>query len=204
MFTSIIRRQKAFVFLLIVTAMVLSKCKNAGRSSLKQKEEIDSLITVYQALNDSIDHAWNVMIEDDDEKHYLMKRLLLEVSYTNAYDKPRFDTLNHYVDRLKILRYDRKTLADSKRIDDYDSASAVVTDAVIQYAVRHPAYKESDLMKKLVDGINEKNTMVLIFRVHYDEFVKEREKFIREYRKKLLKGLKESDLESLPVFTLPA
>lgn len=201
----LIIRQKTLFFLLIVSTVFLSQCKNARReSSVKQKQETEALIIEYQAMNDSIDHAWNVMIEDDNEKHRLMKRLLLEVSYTNAYDKSRFDTLNDYIERLKVLRYDRKTLADSKRIDDYDSASAAVSDAVIEYAVRHPAYKESKLMKELVDDINEKNSMVLIYRVHYDEFVREREKFIKKNRKKLLRGLKESDLEELPVFTLPA
>ncbi len=201
---SLIARQKALFFVLIVSTVLISQCKNAREGSVKQKQETEALIMVYQAMNDSIDHAWDVMIEDDNQKHRLMKRLLLEVSYTNAYDKSRFDTLNSYIDQLKVLRYDRKTLADSKRIDDYDSASAAVSDAVIEYAVRHPAYNESKLMKELVDDINEKNSMVLIYRVHYDEFVKEREKFIRKNRKKLLRGLNESDLKELPVFTLPA
>ncbi len=200
---SFITSNRALLLLPFIIVVLFSQCKYAGKSTMKQKQETEALIAIYQAMNDSIDHAWNVMIGDDDEKLQLMKRLLLEVSYTNAYDKARFDTLNRYIDQLKILRYDRKTLADSKRIDDYDSATSVVLDAVIEYAVGHPAYKGSDLMKELVDNINEKNSMVLIYRVHYDEFVKEREKFIKKNRKKLLKGLNESDMETLPVFTLP-
>lgn len=195
-------KEKLFIFLLSGLVILLSQCKNS-RKIVNQQQELDSLITVFQALNDSIDHAWNDMIEDDDEKHFFMKRLLLEVSYTNSYDKRHFDTLNHQIDRLKVLRYDRKTLANSKRIDDYDSASSAVSAAVIEYAVKHPAFGTSDLMKELVDDINEKNSMVLIFRIHYDGFVNDRQRFIKKNRRKLLKALEESDLENFSVFTLP-
>ena len=42
----------------------------------------DSLLITYQALSDSVAQNWEIMIEDDNDKHVLMKRLLLEVSYT--------------------------------------------------------------------------------------------------------------------------
>ena len=47
----------------------------------------------YQVLSDSVDYTWSVMIDDDDDKHVLMNRLLLEVSYTNNYDKEKYQEL---------------------------------------------------------------------------------------------------------------
>ncbi len=193
-----------FGFLAIMMIFFLSQCKNARKTAANKQQELDSLVAVYHSINDSIDFAWNAMIEDDDDKHLFMKRLLLEVSYTNLYDKTRFDALNQQIDRLKEMRYDRETMADSKRIDDYDSATSIVSTAVIDYAVRHPGYDTSALMKELVDDINNKNGMILIYRIHYDGFVKDREKFIKKNRKNLLKALDQTDFENLPVFALPA
>jgi len=193
-----------FIFLAIVMVFSLSQCKNSRKTAANQQRELDSLVAVYQTINDSIDFAWNAMIEDDDDKHLFMKRLLLEVSYTNSYDKTRFNALNQQIDRLKAMRYDRGTMADSRRIDDYDSATSVVSAVVIDFALRHPGYDDSDLMKELVDDINDKNSMILIFRIHYDGFVKDREKFIKKNKKKLLKAFDQTEFESLPVFALPA
>jgi len=192
------------IFLTIIIVFSLSQCKNTRKSAANKQKELDSLVAVYHAVNDSIDLAWNKMIKDDDEKHLFMKRLLLEVSYTNSYNKTHFDTLNQYIDNLKAMRYDRGTMADSKLIDDYDSATSAVSVAVIDFATRHPGYENSHLMKELVNDIYDKNGMVLLYRVHYDGFVKDREKFIKKNRKKLLEAIGQQDLEKLPVFALPA
>lgn len=192
------------IFSAILILFSLTKCKNTRKTTINQQQELDSLVSMYHAINDSIDFAWDEMIRDDDEKVLFMKRLLLEVSYTNSYDKIRFDTLNKYIDHLKTMRYNRVSMVDSKLIDEYDSATSSVSAAVIDFAIRHPAYDNSHLMKELVNDIYDKNGMVLIYRIHYDGFVKDREHFIKKNRKKLLKALGQHDLEKLPVFALPS
>ena len=156
----------------------------------------------YQALIDSVDHNWFVMISDDDDKHVLMKRLLLEVSYTNNYDKARYQELNEMIDQLKGLRYDQKSMGNSLMIDAYDSATFDLSDQVIVFARSHPRFEDTPMMSELIDDINRKNNYILMHRIHFDNWVKELNTFKKKNKKKLLSSEPPIDMESMPLFEL--
>ena len=162
----------------------------------------DSVLIQYQALIDSVDHNWFVMISDDDDKHVLMKRLLLEVSYTNNYDKARYQELNEMIDQLKGLRYDQKSMGNSLMIDAYDSATFDLSDQVIVFARSHPRFEDTPMMSELIDDINRKNNYILMHRIHYDNWVKELNAFKKKNKKKLLSSEPPIDVESMPLFEL--
>lgn len=173
------------------------------KSERTDQQHLDSLMITYKALTDSVQQHWEVMIADDDEKLQLMKRLLLEVSYTNNYDKSKFEELNTQVDELKASRYDQKTMSDSDLIDDYDSATWQVTDQIIQFARSHTRYDDFPLMQELIDDIHGKNNYVLMHRIHYDNWVKELNEFKRNYEQELTREHPSHDFESMPLFQLP-
>ncbi len=144
------------------------------------------------------------MIADDDDKHVLMKRLLLEVSYTNNYDKEQFGELNDKIDQLKLLRYDQNSMNSSALIDAYDSATFDLSDQIIVFARSHPRYDDFPMMAELADDINGKNNYILMHRIHYDSQVKELNSFKKKNRKKLLKADSDIETESMPLFELPS
>ncbi len=198
-------RNRAFrIFTLIgLLAIFLYACdggKNASKSSARK----DSLLSTYLTLEDSVQKQWSVMIADDDDKYTLMKRLLLEVSYTNNYDKDRFEELNELVDQLKAMRYDQKSMSNSAMIDAYDSATFDLCDQIIVYARNHPRYDDFPLMSELIDDINGKNNYILMHRIHYDTWVKELNAFKKKHRKKLMTADPEIEAESMPLFELPS
>lgn len=191
-----------FLLLLLfgATLSILWSCENKNPGS--SETENDSLLIKYNALQDSVNHNWAIMIADDDEKLQFMKRLLLEVSYTNNFDKAKFQELNDLVDELKEMRYDQESMTNSSLIDAYDSATFDLSDQIIVFARTHPRYDDFPLMAELIDDINAKNNYILMHRVHYDSWVKELNSYKKNNSQKLLDGSDELQLEAMPLFEL--
>lgn len=194
-------RARIILFMIGIFAIIVTSCDPKKQSS-SDADRHDSLLVKYTALEDSVDNAWQIMITDDDDKHLLMKRLLLEVSYTNNYDKNRFGELNELIDQLSLMRYDQKSMSHSALIDVYDSATFELTDQLILFARSHPRYEDFPLMSELIDDINGKNNYILMHRIHYDSWVKELNSFKNDNEPKL----KETDveIEAMPLFELPS
>ena len=193
---------KQITFIGILSVLIYS-C-DGGKNTSKSSDWRDSLLNTYLALEDSIQKEWSIMIADDDDKHVLMKRLLLEVSYTNNYDKVRFRDLNDQVDQLKAMRYDQKSMSNSALIDSYDSATFDLSDQIFVFARNHPRYDDFPLMSELIDDINGKNNYILMHRIHYDNRVKELNSFKEKNQKKLMATDPEIETEHMPLFELPS
>ena len=198
---SIVARISAMAVIAIIMTVIMNSCVNKKQGA-SEANQLDSLLKTYSALKDSVDHEWKIMIADDDDKHKMMKRLLLEVSYTNNYDKDRFSELNGMVDQLGPMRYDQKSMSNSAMIDAYDSATFALSDQIIAYARDHPRYADFPLMEELINDINEKNNYVLMHRIHYDSWVKELNAFKKKNQKKILKADPGLEMESMPLFEL--
>lgn len=186
----------------LIIIFFLYQCKNTSKPSAADRAEIDALVLEFKTLEDSANYSWNKMMDDDDEKHLFMKRLLLEVSYTNVYDKNQFEILNAEIDALKDVRYDRVSMADSDLIDRYDSATFEVSRQVIEFARNHPSYEQFPLMEELINDINDKNGMILIYRIHYDGFAIQRNQLVTKEMEKIMDAMKNETINELPLFQL--
>ena len=189
------------VFLLMISFFSLSceQSKKAGDAGTA-----DSVLVYYQVLTDSVQANWSRMIADDDDKHLLMRRLLLEVSYTNNYDKQRHQELMDLLEKLKAIRYDQITMQNSSLIDVYDSATFAVTDQIIAYAREHPRFEDTPLMAELIDDINGKNNYVLMHRIHYDGWVKQLNAYQDANREVIMEKTPDVELNQMPLFELPS
>lgn len=196
-----VSRARIIIFMIWIFAIIVMSCDPKKQDS-SDADRHDSLLVKYTALEDSVDNAWQIMITDDDDKLLLMKRLLLEVSYTNNYDKNRFRELNDLIDQLSLMRYNQKSMSNSVLIDVYDSATFELTDQIIVFARSHTRYDDFPLMSELIDDINAKNNYILMHRIHYDSWAKELNSFKNDNESKL----KEADagLEAMPLFELPS
>lgn len=190
------------IITLIPLVILVYSCRyDKDQSQQKESVLFDSVSSEYSTLTDSLNHAWNVMIADDDEKLQFMKRLLQEVSYTGSFNEKRFQELTDMVDKLKRIRYAKKRELTSALIDRYDSAANEVMQQVIDFAYEHPQFKKNEMMQELVDDIYQKNSMVLIYRVHYDAFAEERNKLVEEHEQLLDTG--KYEMKPLPLFKIP-
>ncbi|CAN5186041.1 hypothetical protein BH23BAC1_BH23BAC1_36310 [soil metagenome] len=144
------------------------------------QQQLDSLNWVYIAVNDSLDASWIVMIKDDDEKIADMKRLLNEISKTKRYDKARHRELINDVDKLALIRYDRKSMADSDKIDEYDSANSIMTKEVILFAANHPQYEDNPVFEDIINEIQVADNRVILHRIRYDRSAKAFNSFVQQ------------------------
>ncbi len=195
-------RKDMFKLLFAFAIVALMYACDGGKKASKTSGKQEALLTQYLAFEDSVQDFWDIMIADDDDKHVLMKRLLLEVSYTNNYDKARFKELNSKIDDLKTMRYDQVSMGNSAKIDAYDSASFSLSDQIFVYARAHPRFDQFPLMAELIDDINGKNNYVLMHRIHYDSWVKEFNSFKKKNKKKLSSS--DLDINAWPIFELPS
>jgi len=176
-------------------------CKKGSNSGSAIQQ--DSLLMQYQALSDSVDYSWRVMIEDDDQKHFLMNRLLQEVSYTNNFDKVRFQELTSMLEQLNVLRYDQYTMKQSSLIDEYDSATFEVTDQIFIFVRNNPSFASTPIMAELMEEVSAKNNYILMHRIHYDGWVKELNEFKEKHTEDILNADNQLDVNSMPLFQLP-
>jgi hypothetical protein len=194
----------AFLSAIVCGIISVSIFSCGDKKPSSQSVTQDSLLITYQALTDSVDHNWAIMIDDDDDKHVLMKRLLLEVSYTNNYDKGRFDELNNLIEQLKELRYDQKSMSNSSSIDAYDSATFDLSDQIFLFARNHPRFENTPLMGELIDDISAKNNYILMHRIHYDNWVKELNAFKEKNKEQLISNDASIETAKMPLFQLPS
>ena len=167
----------------VVLAIACVGCSsNKNRDGITSFTKIDSLRANFLAINDSLLHSWQVMMKDDNEKLDDMSRLLDEVSYTNNYDQAKLDDFRQRIETLKALRYNRKTMWDSELIDKYDEASHYLVNDLLTYSENHPDYSRFPTMATLVQDIREAHQRVLYFRIDYDEYAKEYNKFVTSYQ----------------------
>ncbi len=88
-----------FATWIIFAILILSQCKTGDKSV--DTDELESLKLSYQAINDSIAVTWKLMIEDDDEKLFHLKRLVDEITFTNEYDQGKVDELYQRIEKAK-------------------------------------------------------------------------------------------------------
>ncbi len=185
---------------IIFAVLILSQCKTGDKSV--DADELESLKLSYQAINDSIAVSWKLMIEDDDEKLFHLKRLVDEITYTNEYDQVKVDELYQRIEKVKSMRYDQESMQDSGLIDEYDLGIASLINEVSSYSSTHPKFENYPLMAELINDIREADNRVLFHRITYDNFAKEYNTLI-ETNKDILSQI-DPDLkfERKPLFEL--
>lgn len=173
-----------------------------SKSKKLSPEEKDSVVVYQKALGDSLQKAWNFMMEDDDLKLSDLKRLLQEMEYSYQYDSLVLDTLKQELENLKTLRYDQVTVAVSENIDNYDIATNALINRVISLAYSQPAFNQYTLMAELEADILAANERVLYYRIEHDRWAKKYNAYTEE-NKGVFEERNPELLKKKPLFELP-
>jgi hypothetical protein len=192
-----------FVFLVSILSLSLLNCGGKKEEQLSA-EQLDSLRATYYALNDSLENAWQQMVEDDEKKLAYLRRLVEEVANTNNYSEEEYQTYMNMIDGLANMRYTQETMINSEVIDEYDSASSEVISRITQYAYNHPNFENYPLMQELIDDLNQAQSMLLIYRSRYDMIAKNLNDFIEENQHRLIdKDNTKVQYKKKPLFEYP-
>lgn len=194
-----------------VVSVILSLFILCGGSGCKQKlseqsattfTEADSLTEIYLNYQDSILLAWNLMINDDNQKIKDMHTLLQELEAAGPLDSDQITVLEQRVMQLKDKRYTPKSLENSDAIDEYDFASNSLVSELITLAESHPAYLNNTSLQNLVEQIRTAEQRIENYRIDYDAIVTSYNNFLTEHRGDLSEGDIPGKLEKKPIFQM--
>jgi len=173
-----------------------SKEKPSGKKADKVKLEIDADI-------DTLNFVWKAMIRSDDQKIADIKRLILEVSYTDRYDILLYDSAVAMQKKLSPKRYDQVSMADSKLIDSYDAATDSLLRLTMQLVGTAKGIEGHPLAEQLMNDIVEADNKVVRYRAEYDIWAKKFNKLLEDNDKQLKKlGEPYSSFTKKPLFEI--
>jgi len=193
---------KTHIIIFTTLLAVILYSTGCSRKAKLTNEYIDSLKTNYKSLIAAMDTSWKIMIEEDNRKLTFLKRLLLEVSYTNDFDTVKFTSLMQRLESLKTIRYDKLSMKDSHHIDFYDSLTTQLIPDIENYARSHPGYEQFPLMKELISSIDDLDNNVLFKRSDYDQTVDRFNDFVKANNEILKETYPDSDLNNKAVFRI--
>lgn len=163
---------------LAVAGIVASGCsKKRSDSAPIHFTKIDSLTENYLAYNDSILQAWNVMINDDNQKIKSMRYLLHELMVTNEFNKEDLQSLDERLHKLLENRYTTENFSP-EIIEEYDFAANSLVTEITSMAQQYSNYDQSETLQKIVDEILAADERVESYRSDYDLMVEHYNQFI--------------------------
>jgi hypothetical protein len=166
--------------------------------------EADSLTEIYLNLQDSILLAWNLMINDDNQKIKAMHNLLHELQIAGRFNPSQLESIEQRVEQLKKIRYTPKSMKNSDVIDEYDFASNSLVAELVTLAESHSAYSYNSTLQNLVEKIRTAEQRIENYRLAYDAIVLEYNQFLIANKEHLRDLDLAGALEQKPLFQMVA
>ncbi|MGC3947272.1 MAG: hypothetical protein QM762_22620 [Chryseolinea sp.] len=186
---------------LIVSVMTISCSTRQGDDRAAFSRE-DFITENYLAYQDSLVHAWNLMMSDDNEKLAGLHLLISELRSVNVSEDQ--STLQKFDDRLRQLRhirYTQKSMANSDVIEEYDFASTALVREVLTTAEMSTEYAGNTRLQLLVDQIRLAEERIENYRADYDDLVSHYNTFLDANRRDLVQ-LSRDSIQKKPRFQL--
>ena len=185
----------------------LSGCKTDGGGKTAATSNPASVAAVraqFDVLRDSVDVKWQQMMGSDDQKVGTTRLLLQELSGQRGVSAAQVAALTQANARLKTLRYDQATMAESARIDRYDAAQDSVLKALYETAAPGGNAPTTQI-RDFTEGIAQADAAVVGHRVAYDRAARICNNYLQLHREELnTLGGKYAALRPLPLFTIGA
>ena len=163
-------------------AIVLLLCNCVQRKAISTESPFtraDSLTEQYLELQDSILHAWNIMINDDNHKIKMMHELVNELGESNQYDRQTLVSLNLRLQELQDIRYDQKSIANTDIIADYDFLTNSLITELVSLAESRSSFADNKELQKMIAAVKESDRRVEMHRNNYDNITNRYNKFIQ-------------------------
>lgn len=176
---------------------------NHSTEKTNKTESNNTLEATLKPIIDSMNYAWELIIKADDQKISDLKRLLLEISYTDKYDVMAHDSLLRLTELLPSKRYQLESMT-SDQINYYDAETDKVINAVRELAGRTPGIENHDIVPKLLNDIISANGDILIQqRRKYDESATQYNNYLEQNKEAIQNaGTPYNSLKKKELFTI--
>jgi hypothetical protein len=181
-------------------SLVLCCAKKREEPSHPAFTKADSLTEYYLALQDSLLHTWNLMINDDNQKIKTLRNLLHELEVTHPEEKARYTVLSDRIDQLNRLRYTQKSMANEDVVAEYDLATNMLIDELVSEAESKPQYSYNTTLQILVEQIGVAEERMINYRQEYDSIVFTYNRFLENNLQYLSETEEGATLRKKPLF----
>jgi septal ring factor EnvC (AmiA/AmiB activator) len=162
----------------------------------------DSVTDSYLAYQDSMLQAWNVMINDDNQKIKSMHNLLHELQVSNPNQKAEFAVIQERLEQLLVMRYTQKSMENPDVVEEYDFASNSLLSELISTAEAQSEFAYNTTLQALVEEIQMADQRTINYRQDYDAIVNNYNNFI-DRNKNFLSDINTNTLpEKKPMFQM--
>ncbi|GGF23482.1 hypothetical protein [Hymenobacter cavernae] len=194
--------KKIFPLALLVLLASLDACKTDRSPKSADLASPAAAKAQLDVLRDSVDARWTQMVASDDAKISATRQVLRELANQPGTDHSQLQLLTRANDRLKRLRYNQETMANSAQIDAYDAAQDSLLHVL--YPIAQPAAgQSSEMVRNLTEGIQTSDNEVVGYRLRYDQAAKQFNNYLKLHQEQLSKlGGKYAKLQPLPLFEL--
>lgn len=186
---------------LVISIIALLSCGEKKTETVETHfTKEDSLTECYLSLQDSMLHAWNLMMNDDNQKLKAMQYLLHELAIGRQAETNELQSLEQRLDQLSRIRFTQRTMANPDVIEEYDFASNSLVTELIALAKSAPNFEQNTTVQTLAEAIAMADQRILLYRAEYDEIVKGYNAFLGS-NKDFIKSIDENNtLEKKPLF----
>ena len=188
----------SFSFMLILLSCQEKKTPPVPTSFTKT----DSLTDTYLSLQDSVLQAWNMMLDDDNQKIKAMHNLTHELMVTDKEDIEKLVSIEQRLEQLVGLRYSQQTMGSPEVVEQYDFATNSLISELISIAEAQAEFQYNSTLQKLVDNINLADQRVNSYREEYDYIISRYNRFLEENKTYLKEIDPQAKFEKMPVFEM--
>lgn len=164
---------------LFLVSVIGWSCANNRSGDHEAFSQEDFVTENYLAYQDSLVHAWNLMISDDNEKlsalHALLEELRSTEQTSTQLSLVRFD---ERLQQLHRIRYTQKSMANNDVIEEYDFASTALVREILTAAETSTAFPVNARLQVLVDQIRMAEERIGNYRSDYDDLVSHYNSFL--------------------------
>jgi hypothetical protein len=168
------------VSLLLLLLGFICSCENRQHAQ-NMEVNTDSLQTQLIVLNDSVNQAWQILVESDQLKEQGLKDLLEQIATLKNYNKPLHDSLLKKQAELSQVRYTTPVALNSAIIDTYDAKSDSLKTGVYSLGASTPGFDNCALCGELRESIEKADNQTLFNRINYDKQAQAYNAFIKKH-----------------------
>lgn len=187
---------------LVFAALAAWGCNSRKSADPVSFSPEDFVTESYLAYQDSLLHAWNMMMSDDNEKLSVLHALVTELrTDTREQNQDMLKRFDERLTQLQRIRYTQKSMANADVIEEYDFACTSLVREILSMAEASTAYAENVKLQQLVDHVRLAEERVENYRADYDDLVSHYNAFLDD-NKRLLVQINRDSLKKKPRFEL--
>lgn len=184
----------------LASAAFCIRCSNTTTTERTRFTKADSLTETYLSLQDSIHHAWNMVMKDENERLKSLQATLAHLQ-TSLQENEQIRSLHEQLEQLKRMRITPKTLSNPHVIQEYDFACSTLVSELSAFTESSTSLLADKRVKELLNKVRVSDQRLQEYRTAYDSLAVQFNAFVEKNKSILKDSDKNSGFHKRPLFS---